>query len=262
MKSRLPLAAALAVSLAPLARAQQPSPSPEPSPEAPRYREVVEVQGDLPAVPGPAVGVSKVALDLSEIPVSVSVVSATVIDSQRAIVLTDALRNVSGVNTASGNGVFDFFTVRGFDSLSSGLVLTDGAPEPESTFYPLYNVEPGRGHEGPDRDPLRRQPAGGRRAPGAQAAAAEALRGRLVLVRPLRHVRGHARRERGQRRREGRVPRERPGDRDRLLPRRPRGRRCAPSTRRSPGGPTRARASRSASSTCRATSCPTAASRS
>ena len=140
MKSALPLAAA--VLLAAQAHAQQPapSPSPDPSPEAPRYREVVEVQGDLPAVPGPAVGVSKVALDLRETPVSVSVVPATIIDSQRAIVLTDALRNVSGVNTAAGNGVFDFFTVRGFDSLSSGLVLTDGAPEPESTFYPLYNV--------------------------------------------------------------------------------------------------------------------------
>jgi TonB-dependent siderophore receptor len=140
MKSALVVAAVLL--LAPHARAQQPAPSPSPDPgqDAPRYREVVEVQGDLPAVPGPAVGVSKVALDLKELPVSVSVVPATVIDSQRAIVLTDALRNVSGVNTASGNGVFDFFTVRGFDSLSSGLVLTDGAPEPESTFYPLYNV--------------------------------------------------------------------------------------------------------------------------
>jgi TonB-dependent siderophore receptor len=138
MKTALALAAAL---LAGRAHAQQqPPPSPEPSPEPARYREVVEVQGDLPAVPGPAVGVSKVALDLQETPVSVSVVPATIIDSQRAIVLTDALRNVSGVNTASGNGVFDFFTVRGFDSLSSGLVLTDGAPEPESTFYPLYNV--------------------------------------------------------------------------------------------------------------------------
>jgi TonB-dependent siderophore receptor len=138
MKTALSLAAVL---LATGARAQQPPPpSPDPSPEPARYREVVEVQGDLPAVPGPAVGVSKVALDLQETPVSVSVVPATIIDSQRAIVLTDALRNVSGVNTASGNGVFDFFTVRGFDSLSSGLVLTDGAPEPESTFYPLYNV--------------------------------------------------------------------------------------------------------------------------
>jgi outer membrane receptor for monomeric catechols len=47
---------------------------------------------------------------------------------------------VSGVNVATGFGVFDYFVVRGFDSLSSGLVLTDGIAEPESTFYPLYNV--------------------------------------------------------------------------------------------------------------------------
>jgi TonB-dependent siderophore receptor len=122
------------------ALAQEPAPSPSPSPESPRYREVVEVQGDLPAVSGPALGVSKVALDLADTPTSVSVVPGTVIDSQRAIVLGDALRNVAGVNVAMGNGVYDFFVVRGFDSLSSGLVLTDGAPEPESSLYPLYNV--------------------------------------------------------------------------------------------------------------------------
>src|SRR5262245_33722984 len=120
------------------ARAQDPAPSPSPDPQ--RYNEVVEVQGDLPAVSGPALGVSKIALDLAETPSSVSVVPSTVIDSQRAIVLGDALRNVSGVNVGTGNGVHDFFVIRGFDSLSSGLVLTDGAPEPEATFYPLYNV--------------------------------------------------------------------------------------------------------------------------
>jgi TonB-dependent siderophore receptor len=122
------------------ALAQEPTPSPSPSPEAPRYSEVVEVQGDLPAVSGPALGVSKFSLDLAETPSSVSVVPSTVIDSQRAIILGDALENVSGVNVGTGNGVHDFFVVRGFDSLSSGLVLTDGAPEPEATFYPLYNV--------------------------------------------------------------------------------------------------------------------------
>ena len=62
------------------------------------------------------------------------------LDQQGALVLGDALENVSGVNVATGFGVFDFFVIRGFDSLTSGLVLTDGLPEPESTFYPLYNV--------------------------------------------------------------------------------------------------------------------------
>ena len=44
------------------------------------------------------------------------------------------------INVATGFGVFDFFTIRGFDSLSSSLVLVDGAAEPESSFYHLYNV--------------------------------------------------------------------------------------------------------------------------
>jgi TonB-dependent siderophore receptor len=128
------------VSAALPAGAQEPAPSPAASPEPPRYREVVEVQGDMPAVSGPALGVAKMALDLEDTPTSVSVVPGTVIDSQRDIVLGDALKNVSGVNVGTGNGVHDFFVMRGFDSLSSGLVLTDGAPEPEATFYPLYNV--------------------------------------------------------------------------------------------------------------------------
>jgi catecholate siderophore receptor len=40
----------------------------------------------------------------------------------------------------SNFGVHDLFFIRGFDSLESGLVLTDGAPEPEASFYQLYNV--------------------------------------------------------------------------------------------------------------------------
>lgn len=131
-------AAVLAV--APMAGAQAPAPSPSPSPDPLRYGEVVEVQGDLPAVSGPALGVAKMALDLENTPTSVSVVQSTIIESQRDIVLGDALKNVSGVNVGTVNGVNDFFVIRGFDSLSSGLVLTDGAPEPEATFYPLYNV--------------------------------------------------------------------------------------------------------------------------
>ena len=57
------------------------------------------------------------------------------------MVLGDALRNVSGVNIQTVFGVTDFFIIRGFDSLSSGLVLTDGASEPEATFYNLYNLD-------------------------------------------------------------------------------------------------------------------------
>jgi len=125
------------------ASAQSPSPSPSPSPAppgAPRLREVVEVEGELPAIPPAAVTTFKLAVPVQMTPASVSVVPRAVFESQDAFVLGDALRSVSGVSVASGFGVFDFFTIRGFDSLSSALVLTDGAFEPESTFYPLYNV--------------------------------------------------------------------------------------------------------------------------
>ena len=84
---------------------------------------------------------SKVPVPLRETPASVSVVNRGLIDHQSGVVLGDALRNVSGVNVQTVFGVTDFFVIRGFDSLSSGLVLTDGAAEPEATFYNLYNLD-------------------------------------------------------------------------------------------------------------------------
>ncbi len=84
---------------------------------------------------------TKTPMPLLLTPFSVGVVTEGLFASQQAQVLSDALQNVSGVATHTGFGVFDYFVIRGFDSLSSGLVLVDGAPEPESTFYHLYNVE-------------------------------------------------------------------------------------------------------------------------
>ena len=122
------------------ASAQEPSPSPKASPEPPRLREVIEVEGEMPPIPPAGVTAFKLPVPVQLTPASVSVVPRAVFESQDAFVLGDALRNASGVTVATGFGVFDFFTIRGFDSLSSSLVLTDGAFEPESTFYPLYNV--------------------------------------------------------------------------------------------------------------------------
>ncbi len=84
---------------------------------------------------------AKIAAPLQLTPASVGVVHRALFESQEAVVMGDALRNVSGVNSQTGFGVFDYFFIRGFESLSNGLVLTDGAPEPEVTFYNLYNVE-------------------------------------------------------------------------------------------------------------------------
>ncbi len=84
---------------------------------------------------------TKLPVELALTPAHVGVVDLPLLAAQGATVLGDALENVSGLNVQTGSGVFDYFVVRGFDSLSSGLVLTDGAPEPEVTFYQLYNAE-------------------------------------------------------------------------------------------------------------------------
>jgi len=137
-----PLPLALSLLAATVAGQEAPPPS-EPRDKAEdtlRYKEELQVEAELPAIPPSEFTAFKTGLPVAATPASVSVVSATLLKNQDALVLGDALRNVSGVNVATGFGVFDFFLVRGFDSLSSSLVLTDGAPEPEVTFYPLYNL--------------------------------------------------------------------------------------------------------------------------
>ena len=84
---------------------------------------------------------TKIPVPIQLTPASIGVVTAGLFRHQSGTVLGDALRNVSGVNIQTVFGVTDFFIIRGFDSLSSGLVLTDGASEPEATFYNLYNLD-------------------------------------------------------------------------------------------------------------------------
>ena len=108
-----------------------------PSP-APRSKETVE--GDGPPAQS-ASSATRIAAPLEALPVSISVVSPALMQSQAARTLPDALRNVPGVHPTTGFGVFDYFTIRGFDSLSSSLILTDGAAEPQPAAYSLYNVE-------------------------------------------------------------------------------------------------------------------------
>lgn len=99
---------------------------------------IAERIAPLPATNSAA---AKFPLALRLTPASVGVVTNSLIENQNAIVLGDALNNVSGVNVQTGFGAFDYFVIRGFESLTSGLVLTDGAAEPEVTFYNLYNIE-------------------------------------------------------------------------------------------------------------------------
>ncbi|MFQ5790862.1 MAG: TonB-dependent receptor [Acidobacteriota bacterium] len=110
-------------------------------PETPApYQEQVYVEGSVDGIPDFSTTWAKMPVALQTTPATVGVVPRFVFESQNGHVLGDALKNVSGVNVTTGFGVFDFFVIRGFDSLDTSLVLTDGAFEPETTFYHLYNV--------------------------------------------------------------------------------------------------------------------------
>lgn len=174
---KLHAAAAFFLTAAPL-WAQSPTPTPSPSAAAHR-EETVDVEAELPAMPPSAFAATRLPVAVESLPVAVSVVPRSLFGEQNAFVLSDALKNASGTNTFPAFGVFDYFVVRGFDSLSSGLVVVDGAPEPESTFYPLYNVRQVEVLKGPAAflyggNPLaaavhvvRKQPVGGRFAGGS-----------------------------------------------------------------------------------------------
>lgn len=84
---------------------------------------------------------AKSSVPLFRTPVSIGVVTSAIIQSQNGITLSDALNNVSGVNPQSGLGIFDYFIIRGFNSLENGLILYDDIIEPEATIYNLYNIE-------------------------------------------------------------------------------------------------------------------------
>jgi outer membrane receptor for monomeric catechols len=110
------------------------------SPPVLRHREelVVRDSADLVA---PVPAVTRLALPSLLLPVSVEVIGPRLLEQQDARVLGDALKNASGVGVHTESGAADFFVVRGLDSESSALVMTDGAPEPVTTFYQLYNVD-------------------------------------------------------------------------------------------------------------------------
>jgi TonB-dependent siderophore receptor len=111
--------------------------------EAPQIHDIrfVYVEGSLPYVPTSNTIATKLPLELRLTPFNVGSVTEALIRDQYSQVLSQTLVNISNINIQPGFGVHDFFTIRGFDSLSSGLVLTDGASEPETTFYQLYNVD-------------------------------------------------------------------------------------------------------------------------
>ena len=102
-------------------------------------REYIEV--NVSYLPTSNTIATKLPVPLHLTPANVGSVSAPLLREQAAVVLGDALYNISGLNPQTGSGVHDYFIIRGFNSLDGGLVLTDGASEPEVSFYSLYNVQ-------------------------------------------------------------------------------------------------------------------------
>lgn len=102
--------------------------------------EEVDVEAQAPQLPALSGVGSRLPGD-EALPMSLSVIAQPLLQDQMVTTLSDALENVAGVNVQTGNGPFDLFFLRGFDSVSSALVTVDGAPEPESTMLHLYNVD-------------------------------------------------------------------------------------------------------------------------
>ena len=103
--------------------------------------QVVKVEESPPYVPTTNTILTHLPAPLFWLPANLGTVNEPLLRDQFALVLSDALQNVSGVNTQTQSGVADLFLLRGFDSLSGALLLIDGASEPEVSYYPTYNVD-------------------------------------------------------------------------------------------------------------------------
>lgn len=125
----------------PMAAQESENPDGEKEQPVATEKDVVLVEARLPFVPTSNTIATRLPVELDWTPANVGVVGAALIEEQNGQILGDALQNISSVNVQTGQGIFDFFVVRGFDSLTSGLVLTDGAPEPEASYYQMYNAE-------------------------------------------------------------------------------------------------------------------------
>jgi iron complex outermembrane receptor protein len=142
--SLLLLAAALAAALP--ASAQEPAtpPPPAPAPAAAdtafQHHEEIVVRDTAEAVPADTT-ITKLPVPVQQLPMSVDTIGAPLLAAQDAHVLGDALRDSAGVGIHTESGAGDFFLIRGFDSETSALVMTDGVTEPVTSFYQLYNVD-------------------------------------------------------------------------------------------------------------------------
>ena len=100
---------------------------------------VIEAADEQPFNPG-----TGTLADPNKVPYTLSLQPAEPGETAR-----DALRWDPAISAQTGNGVFDFFTLRGFDSLTAVNVAIDGVVEPETSFYHLHNMEQVQVAKGP-----------------------------------------------------------------------------------------------------------------
>lgn len=127
--------AAVAIGLACLL----PAPAVEPVVEM----DPMEVTGTLFAEP------LDLAIDSPAAPIRIPELSGLAVRDPAGMTLRRAMRDSPGVVSATGNGLHDFFVIRGVDSLSGSLVMLDGIPAREATFYPLHHIRSVRVLKGP-----------------------------------------------------------------------------------------------------------------
>jgi len=128
----------------------------------PGESELVEfVQIATDALPGSNSVATKLETPLQRTPANVGVVGEAMIYEQDATVLSDVLKNVSGLDIQNGSGVHDYYILRGFNSVDGGLLMTDGVAEPEVSFYHTYNLTGVEVYKGPAGHLYGKNPLGG-----------------------------------------------------------------------------------------------------
>ncbi|MEM6453979.1 MAG: TonB-dependent siderophore receptor, partial [Acidobacteriota bacterium] len=109
--------------------------------ETPAIDDEVTIEGSVPYVPEETTTGTVFSTPVRLQPLAVSALSNRLIEQQNATTVSDVLENIPGATGHRQGGTSDLFYLRGFESTSSGLLMLDGAREPEATLYPMYNLK-------------------------------------------------------------------------------------------------------------------------
>jgi catecholate siderophore receptor len=152
---------ALALMLSPNAEAEDPSAAATAASVLNLPEVVVRGEDNAPGYRVDAVALPKYTEPLRDIPQSISVVSQQVMQDQGVTTLRDALRNVSGISLAAGEGGSqgDNLTIRGFSARSD--IFLDGMRDFGSYYRDPFNLQEVEVLQGPSSITFGRGSTGG-----------------------------------------------------------------------------------------------------